>query len=160
MKISKVLYKILGIKPMTLQQGLNHVKKRMGAIGENLSQKPGERIYKTCEGDKIVIRTSPLGINVERIIDKNNLKYDYNSYVGRIVGIKIEHYNRKLNDIWRRFQSLTTISIIKPKNTPVLDRSVMPGESVVRKFHDGSIREYTKICHKCNDYNLKTGLKI
>ncbi len=160
MKVMKMLYKVLGIKPMTMQQGLNSVKKKMGAVGKNLSENPGERIFKTPEGDLVVMRTTKTGITIDRIIDKENLKNNYNNYIGRIVGIKTDHYNNQLNGIWKRFQSLITVSVAKPQNKALTGKHPMPGETVIHKFHDGSVRESTKLYRRCADYDVRTGMKV
>lgn len=160
MNVMKLFHKVFGIKPMTMQQGLNSVKKKMGACGDNLSKKAGERIYKTPEGDRVVIRTTKSGLTVDRIIDKNNLKNNYDNYIGRTVGIKTERLNTQINDIWKRFQSLITVSIVSPKNKPLTDKILMPGETIVQKFHDGSVRESTKLFRKSIYTDVRTGMSV
>lgn len=151
-----------GIKLMTLQSGLNSVKKRMGAIGEDLSKKPGERIYTTKEGDLIHIQKTPIGLSVQRILSKENSKDPYyNSYIGQLAGIKKEYICHHLKDNIKRFQSFLTISTFKDKNTPVSYNRLFPnGGGVIHSFRDNSRRESTQIIYKTRDFNKNSGMKI
>ncbi len=163
MNIAKIIKNTLSGKPMSLQQGLSRVKKRMGAIGEDLAKTPGVRIYMTKGGDRIYIKSDPKGIEVQKILSKQSLKAQhYNHYVGTLAGVKREYNSRNLSSQIRRFQTFMTISIFRPKNTALtLDRKLVPGAgSIVHNHFDGSVRESTKLCNKYYDFNRHTGIRV
>lgn len=68
----------------TLGEGLNRVKERFSAVGENLATQPGERLYKTPSGNIVTMQAYSDNLIIKKILAPFNKVKDY---FGKFAGI-------------------------------------------------------------------------
>lgn len=100
-----IFQKLFCRKPKSLGEGLARVKKMFNAIGEDIAQKPGHRLYKTPSGNRVEIRSCG-SLSIKKHLAPLG-KSAYKNYVGKLSSVD-RHY----------------INFVKPgDNMVVLDRS-------------------------------------
>ena len=86
------LKKLLGIKPKTVGDAFRAVKKHFNAVGDDLAHIPGQRLYKTPSGNRVLFDTTYNGIRIDKVLDANISPREYKAYVGTPAGIARSHH--------------------------------------------------------------------
>ena len=87
-----ILKKLFGIKPKTVGDAFRAVKKRLGAVGDDLAHIPGQRLYKTPSGNRVLFDSTYNGIRIDKVLDANISPREYKAYVGTPAGIARSHH--------------------------------------------------------------------
>ena len=145
--------RILMIKPQSLGVGLTKVKNKFGVIGENLTSAKGERVYKTKDGNTLVIK-SDFCLDINKVLSKENLGNNYNTYIESLAGWRREYSN--IGDLknmkWLRHLKFLTESFFVEKNTPISRHILIPeGEPVIKGLQDGSVVRQIKTTQSAKD---------
>ena len=122
----------------TLGEGLQRVKERMCAVGENLATKPGERLYKTPSNNIVTMTTLGTSLSIQKVLAPfNNVK----SYFGKIAGLHRSYgsYVKPGDGNVRQYARTTVEKFAKNGNEQVLCRIPKTNTAGIGIFSDGQI---------------------